>query len=91
VSADALIARFDGAAHYYAVVCSGMRGEHSTRHGARDRWDWGRTLLSLLSCWERNKQMQRMVADMTLEQRDAVWSDPSPVAAMVRKAMVSLL
>lgn len=76
---------FDGAAHDYAVICAGTRGEVTTCHGAPDRWDWGVTLVTLAQAQQRHARLERVVAEMTPEQRAALWVDTSPVAAELRR------
>lgn len=76
---------FDGSAHDHAVICAGTRGEVTTRHGAPDRWDWGVTLATLVQAQQRHGRLERVVAEMTPEQRAALWTDTSPVAAELRR------
>lgn len=77
--------RFDGAAHHHAVICSGMRGHVSTRHGARDRWDWGLTLRSLEVAQERHARLQALADSLTPEQRAALWFDAREQAKVLRR------
>lgn len=80
-----LAERFDGAAHHHAVICSGLRGHVSTRHGASDRWDWGVTLRSLEVAQERHARLQALADSLTPDQRMAVWSDDSEQARTLRR------
>lgn len=76
---------FDGASHHHAVICAGLRGHVSTRHGARDRWDWGRTLATLERAQDRHGRLQALADSLTPEQRVAVWSDDSEQARLLRR------
>lgn len=80
-----LAARFDGAAHHHAVVCAGLRGTISTRHGAPDRWDWGATLASVERAWDYHRRMQALADSLTPDQRAAVWSSDDPRAKELRR------
>lgn len=56
-------------------------------HGHPSRWDWGRTLRSMCEAFSRHERLRKFAAGMTPEQRDLVWSDPSPEAAELRRVM----
>lgn len=77
--------RFDGAAHHHAVICSGLRGQVSTRHGALDRWSWAVTLHTLLAAQQRHERYQALADSLTPDQRMAVWSDDSEQARVLRR------
>lgn len=74
----------DSARLYLATLGEGMQG--ATRHGAPDRWDWGATGHSLLTAQDEHRRREALVASMTPEQRAALWADPSPEAAALRRA-----
>lgn len=54
-------------------------------HGAPQRWDWGVTLATLFRCWRRRVHLERVARNLTPEQVDALWSDPSDEARELRK------
>jgi hypothetical protein len=56
-------------------------------HGSPQRYDFGATARSLYEAQRRHVQLERFAAGMTPQQRDAVWSDPSPEAAAIRSVM----
>ena len=74
-----------GAEWYEAVIRSGLAGYGGPPHGDSSRWDWGVTASTLRLATDRHQRMQRIVDDMTPEQRMALWSDGSPIAAQMRK------
>ena len=55
------------------------------RHGAPERWDWGRTLRTLVDAIQRREHLDRVARNLTPEQQAALWSDPSPEAAELRR------
>lgn len=55
------------------------------RHGSEDHWDWGRTLATKLEAWRRRTHLERIARNLTPEQRDALWSDPSDEARELRR------
>lgn len=72
-----------GIAMYGATLYEGTLG--APGHGAMCRWDWGVTASTLALAWQRRERLQRMLDDMTPEQRAALWSETSPLAAELRK------
>src|ERR1044071_7092524 len=52
-------------------------------HGDPRRWDWGATAYSLGMAMNRYAHLERLARNLTPDQRDALWSDPSPEAAAV--------
>lgn len=80
-----LALQFDGSAHHHAVICAGLRGTVSTRHGAPDQWDWGRTLWSYLESEKRNDRMQKLADSLTPEQKAALWGATDEWAKKLRR------
>lgn len=58
------------------------------QHGHVDHWDWGYVLHNELEAWRRHKHLERVASNLTPEQRDALWSDPSDEARALRKMVV---
>lgn len=56
-------------------------------HGAPDRWDWGMTGYSLGEALAKHDHLLRVARNLTPEQRDAIWQDPSEQAAALRRVM----
>lgn len=61
-----------------------------------ERWlslrplDWdgsGATVRSLAEAQQRAERLRKLARNLTPEQRDALWMDPSPEAAALRKAL----
>jgi hypothetical protein len=61
-----------------------LEGFGAPPHGHPAHWDWGHTLYTLGIAWERHKRMQALYDQLTPDQRTALWSDTSPVAAELR-------
>lgn len=76
---------YDGAAWHYAVIRSGLLGHVETRHGARDRWDWGVTVRTLDAAQQRHGRLQALADGLTPEQKAALWADPSEQAKVLRR------
>lgn len=55
------------------------------RHGDESHWDWGHVLHNELEAWRRRTHLERVARNLTPEQRDALWSDPSAEARELRK------
>lgn len=77
--------RFDGAAHHHAVLCAGLRGHVGTRHGARDRFDWGVTVSTLDAAQQRHERLQAVADALAPEQRAELWADTSEQAKVLRR------
>jgi hypothetical protein len=78
----------DGATAHMMVVCGGLRWPEqvTTRHGARDRWDWGITAESIARAVDRENQADRLVRQMTPEERADLWTGDGPEQAILRRA-----
>lgn len=76
---------YDGAWHHALVIAAGLDGLTTTTHGAADRWDWGVTVQSLGYALQRHRMLQERLAELTPDQRAALWADPSPEAAELRR------
>jgi hypothetical protein len=83
-----LAADCDGATAHMMVVCGGMKWPEqvTTRHGARDRWDWGVTLDSLMVAWDRERQSDRLVSQMTPAELAELWTGDGPEQGLLRRA-----
>lgn len=77
--------RYDGAAHHYAVVRAGMVGRTESRHGAPNRWDWSLTARDIAVAQEKHRRLQALADGLTPAQRAALWADPSPQSAVLRR------
>lgn len=73
-----------GTKFYLAGLAEGL-ALGATHHGADDLWDWGRTMHSLLAAQDRERQAERIVDDMTPEQRAMLWLDGHPERAVLRR------
>lgn len=54
-------------------------------HGSPARWDWGVTVRSLAEATQRHERLVSAAVGLTAAERDALWSDPSPEAAELRR------
>jgi hypothetical protein len=70
-----------------AIHMGATRPERWTPFRA-DRWDGsGFTVRSLSEAFQRHATAVRVAANLTPEQREALWADPSPEAAELRRVM----
>lgn len=59
------------------VIDAARAGYVTTLHGAPERWDWGVTAWSLATSWDREMRADRLVQQMTPEERASLWA-PDP-------------
>lgn len=74
----------DSANLYLATLDDGLGG--ATRHGAADRWDWGLTAESLARAVNRETQADRLVRQMSTEERAELWTGDGPEQPLLRRA-----
>jgi hypothetical protein len=74
-----------GAEWLEVVIRAGVAGFGGPPHGDSSRWDWGLTAQSLGVALEKHARLSRILSDMTPDQRAALWSDTSPIAAELRR------
>ena len=67
------------------VIDAGKLGHVQTRHGARDRWDWSVTAVTLQTAQERHARLQALADSLTPEQRAALWTTTDERAALLRR------
>lgn len=87
VTSETLRTRWDGARHHTLVIEAGKLGLVTTSHGAADRWDWGVTAESLARAVNRETQADRLVRQMTPEERSDLWTGDGPEQALLRRAI----
>lgn len=78
-----------GSQHHELVIAASLRHPElaGPRHGHPSRWDWGVTYRSALEAQQRHARLKRFAAQMTPDERAALWSDPSPEAAELRRVV----
>lgn len=87
VTSETLRTRWDGARHHTLVIEAGKLGLTTSSHGAADRWDWGVTAESLARAVNRETQADRLVRQMSAEERAEVWTGDGPEQALLRRAV----
>lgn len=79
----ALAARIPGSQHLEAAIAVAVRNPQ--RVGAAQ--DRGIDARSLAEAQQRHARLEAAASRLTAEERDAVWSDPSPEAMALRRVM----
>lgn len=87
--------RWDGAQQHMLVLDAARAGYVTTPHGAPERYDWGVTAWSLAAAWDREMRADRLVQQMTPEERASLWA-PDPAVdqreqALLRRAAVRMV
>ncbi len=75
----------DSASLYLATLDEGRHG--ATRHGARDRWDWGATAETIARAQNREVRADKLVQQMTPAEREEVWTSDTQETALLRRAV----